>query len=148
IFRAGLVALVVVATLLVSRTTAQTQPAPTTRLAPSTTPLDGLLIQRVEVVGNTRTPTNVILAQVRTAAGQRYSQALVDLDNRSIAALDIFLAVYPEVVTVSDTPNGPVTGVIVRFVVEEQAIVNSVQIAGNRSINDAQIREGLATIAG
>jgi outer membrane protein insertion porin family len=102
-------------------------------------PLQGRVIARLEVVGNKRTDTALILSQVRSATGARYSRAEVDVDVRTIAALERFVSVRADVV---ETPDGRV---IVRFVVEERALVAAIQFAGNQVKNDEQIRELLTT---
>ncbi|MEI8196490.1 MAG: POTRA domain-containing protein, partial [Phycisphaerae bacterium] len=143
----------------VSRTGAQTPPVapppstpspatpvptnPTTRPGASTvvTPvavnetLEGLPIARVEVLGNTRTDAKMILDQVRSQAGQNYSHAAVDQDVRTIAALERFITVRAEIVPTTEAR------VVVRFVVQERAVVTGVEIVGNHKKNDEKIRE-------
>ncbi|HEY4328449.1 MAG TPA: outer membrane protein assembly factor BamA [Phycisphaerae bacterium] len=112
--------------------------------------LEGLPILRVEIKGNTRTDTQLILDQIRSQQGQAYSLALVDVDNKSIAALDKFVTTRAEVEPVAGDGPPPRTykGVIVRFIVEERALVTGVEIAGNRKFNNEQIRDGLTVRPG
>jgi outer membrane protein insertion porin family len=113
--------------------------------------VEGLPILRVEVVGNTRTPTQLILDQIRSQPGEPYSGALADIDSRSIGALDRFLTVRAEFEAVpgdQGPPPRPLRGVILRFVVEERALVTAVQLAGNRAFPDVEIRPGLTVRAG
>ena len=112
--------------------------------------LEGLTILRVEIKGNTRTDARLILDQIRSQQGQAYSLALVDVDNKSIAALDRFVTTRAEVEPVEDDgpPPRKYKGVIVRFIVEERALVNAVEIAGNRKFNNEQIRDGLTVRPG
>ena len=130
---------------------AQTRPAPAGGGPLGSPVLEGQPIVRVEVVGNTRTPTQLVLDQVRSQPGQVYSLPLVDLDCRAIAALDRFVTVRSliEVVVDEQVPAPrPIRGVVVRFIVEERALVTAVEIAGNRKFPDAEIRSGLTARAG
>lgn len=97
--------------------------------------LEGLPIARVEVTGNTRTDAKVILDQVRSQAGQNYRHAAVDQDVRTIAALERFITVRAEIVPTTESR------VVVRFVVQERAVVTGVEIVGNHKKNDEKIRE-------
>jgi outer membrane protein insertion porin family len=137
---------------------AQTLPATAPAAPPGAAPgrvgpaaVEGLPILSVEVKGNERTPTQLILDQVRSQPGQPYSLALVDVDNKSIAALDRFVSVKAEFEPVAGDQGPlprPLRGVIVRFIVEERPLIVSVQIAGNRAFPDAEIRAGLAARPG
>ena len=120
------------------------QPTP----QPATQIVEGLLIRKVEVVGNTRTDARLILDQVRSQPGQRYSQALVDVDTRAIAALDRFVTVYPQFQLIEDPVTRQPTGVDLTFVVEERSLVTAVEVVGNRKFPESQIREGLLVHAG
>jgi outer membrane protein insertion porin family len=127
-----------------------TPPSPT---AATPTPaergvFDGLPVQRVEVEGNTRTDTALILQQVRTQPGQPYSKALVDVDTVAIAALDRFVTVRAEAVGQEDPATRQIRSVVVRFIVEERALVSAVEIVGNRKFNDTELREGLTVRPG
>lgn len=104
--------------------------------------LQGLPIQRVEVLGNTRTETKLILDQVRAQAGQAYDRRQVDVDVRAIAALDLFLTVRAEVIPTPDNK------VVVRYLVEERPTVTAVEITGNRRLKDEDIRDMLLTRVG
>ena len=128
----------------------QTLPAGGTAGAAGAGPavLEGLPIVRVEVEGNTRTTNQLILDQVRSQPGQVYSRALVDVDNKAVAALDRFVTTEVRVVAVENPATHAFTGVEVRFVVVEKPLVTAVEIAGNRKFQDTQIREGLVTRAG
>jgi outer membrane protein insertion porin family len=118
--------------------------APGTPSTPTAIPtLEGLPIVRVEVVGNTRTDTGLILAQVRAQPGQPYSKTLIDVDTHSIAALDRFVTVRANVEWRPESH-----GVVVYFIVEERPIVAAVEITGNRKFSDSVIREGLIVHAG
>ena len=138
---------------LLGAASAQSQPAGTraTTGASGASPVEGLPILRVEIQGNTRTPTQLILDQVRSQPGQPYSRALVDVDNKSIAALDRFVTVratFEPVENDQAPPPRPLRGVIVRFIVEERALITAVEVAGNRKFQDSVIREGLTARAG
>ena len=129
--------------------TPATPPARAAEQRPAAGPasLEGLPVLRVEVVGNTKTDTGLILAQVRSVPGQNYSQALVDVDNRAIAALDRFITCYPRVTEEADA-NGRAKGVVIQFVVEERPNVTAVEIVGNRAFTDAQLRDAMMIRAG
>jgi outer membrane protein insertion porin family len=123
--------------------------AGTVRVGPAA--VVGLPILRVEVEGNKRTPAQLILDQIRSQPGEPYSGALVDIDSRSIAALDRFVTVKAEFEAVESDqgpPPRPLKGVILRFIVEERALVTAVQVAGNRAFPDTEIRAGLTVRAG
>ena len=137
-----------------TRPVAETAPAGGTHRA-GPTAVEGLPILRVEIVSATntplRTPTQLILDQIRSQAGLPYSGTLVDVDSKSIAALDRFVTVQAEFQAVEDAnapPPRPLRGVIVRFIVEERSLINSVQIAGNRKFTDTEIRPGLTARQG
>ena len=102
--------------------------------------LEGLPILRVVVEGNTRTPTALVLDQVRAQPGQPFSQALVAVDLNAIASLDRFVTARAEVEHVQTATSN---GVVVHFIVEERALVTAVEIVGNRKIADDQLRAGL-----
>src|SRR5262245_51456695 len=84
---------VAAACALASNAAAQTATAPAGN---QVIDFEGKRILRIEVVGNNRTPTALILAQVRAQEGQPYSSALIDVDFKSIVALDRFANVYPQ----------------------------------------------------
>jgi outer membrane protein insertion porin family len=67
----------------------------------------------------------------------------VDVDNKAIAALDRFETTRAEVVPVPDPVTRNIRSVVVRFIVEERALVTAIEITGNRKFNDTEIREGL-----
>ena len=107
--------------------------------------LEGLPILRVEVVGNVHTDSRLILDQVRAQPGQPYSRQQIDVDTRSIAALDRFVTVTPFVIPQADPTTHLLKGVVVRFQVEERPIVAAVEIRGNREFTDTAIRDVIAT---
>ncbi|HUO10715.1 MAG TPA: outer membrane protein assembly factor BamA [Phycisphaerae bacterium] len=150
---APLLAFAVSAALLPAPLFAQsTAPAPATSRVPEKRPagpvsLEGLPILRVEVIGNTRTETRLILDQVRSQPGQPYALSLVDVDQRAIAALDRFVTVSAKVRLENDA-NGNPKGVVVQFVVEERPNVASVEIVGNRAFSDTQLRDAMTIHAG
>ena len=115
-----------------------TQPA----IIRSTEPLDGRPIARVDVVGVVRTDPRSILDQVRAQPGQNYTRNQVDLDVRTIAQTDKFVTVQAEVVP---TAEGRV---IIRYVVQERALVANVEIVGNRNKTLDEIRELISVRAG
>ncbi len=105
--------------------------------------IEGKPILKVEIVGNARTPTQLILDQIRSQPGQLYSQALIDVDNKSISALDRFVTVVPEVTPVEDPATHVIRGVNVTFRVEERNLVAQVIVTGNRKFSSEMIRDGL-----
>lgn len=110
--------------------------------------LEGLPILRVEVVGNTRTDARLILDQIRAQAGQAFSRSQVDVDTRSIAALDRFVSVVANVIRQENPDTHQATGVVVQYVVVERPIANSVEIVGNRQFRDQEIRDALIARSG
>ncbi|HVX86240.1 MAG TPA: outer membrane protein assembly factor BamA [Phycisphaerae bacterium] len=114
----------------------------------SSGPLEGLPILRVEVEGNNRTDSRLILDQVRSQAGQAFSKQQLDIDTRSIAALDRFITVVPQVIPQEDPRTGAIRGVVVRFVVVERSLASSVEITGNRQFPDQEIRDALVARGG
>jgi outer membrane protein insertion porin family len=117
--------------------------------------LEGLPIVRggggwgtVEVEGNKRTPTQLIMDQIRSQPGQAYSRALAEVDQVSVSALERFAWVRVDVVPQENPATHALTGVVLRFVVEELPQVTAVEIAGNRKFKDVEIREGLITRVG
>jgi outer membrane protein insertion porin family len=107
-----------------------------------TSALEGLPIARVEVEGNQRTETRLILDQVRAQAGQPYHRQQVALDTRSIAALERFVSVKAEVVPTADHK------VIVRFVVQERPVITALEIVGNHRKSTQEIRDLIQTQPG
>lgn len=120
---------------------ATTRPLSVTAGSPDDS-LEGHLIIRVEVANNTRTDARMILDQVRSQAGQLYSRAAVDQDLRTIAAMERFVSVRAEIVPTTDGR------IVVRFVVQERALVTAVEIVGNHRKNDTQVREVMQTHPG
>lgn len=110
--------------------------------------VEGKPILNVEIVGNTRTPTQLILDQVRSQPGQLYSQALIDIDYKSIAALDRFVTVRSEFIPVADPVTQAIRGVNIRFIVEERNLAAQVLVTGNRKFSTEMIRDGLTVRAG
>jgi outer membrane protein insertion porin family len=139
---------------LAASAAAQTRPAATAPAgipAGGTAALEGLPIIRVEIVGNNRTPTQLILDQIRSQPGQPFSQALLDVDYKAVSALDRFVVVRTQVVPVEAEAGPaprPFRGVVVRFIVEERSLITGVEISGNRAIKDDEIRHGLTARAG
>jgi outer membrane protein insertion porin family len=147
--RGAMLALLVVAAFLVGVAAAQTSPAPAVNPATNTPDvLAGKPISKVEIVGNTRTDTQVILSNIRTAPGQPYSRAAVDVDVRALASLGRFVTVQAEVIPQTGPNVKIITKVLVRFIVQERQLVSSVEIVGNRHIQDDKIRDLLVVHAG
>ncbi len=96
--------------------------------------LAGEPIARVELVGNTPADRTLILNQIRVTPGENYSRAEVDVDVRSIASLGKFSAVRADIIPTANHK------VIVRYVVKERAIIESVVIKGNSHVRDKTIR--------
>ena len=119
--------------------------------APAPTSDRGLQVLSVDVRNISGEPiadARKVLNQVRTQPGQPYSPDLLNVDLKTIAAMDLFVTIEARVERVRDDPTGAVRGVSVTFVVRERALVNGVQIAGNRAFKDEQIRGGLTVHPG
>ncbi len=125
-------------------------PAPTPNIVSARNPdvLDGKPISKVEVEGPTRTDPSVIYSNIRTAAGQPYHRSTVDIDVHSISSLGRFITVRADVIPLSEPGRKEITKVLVRFVVQERPLVNSVEIVGNIHQRDDKIRDLLVVHAG
>ncbi len=128
----------------------QTPPAATPAGAAVNAPdtLAGKPIAKVEIVGNVRTETQLIRSNIRTVEGQPYNRAAVDIDVRTLASLGRFVTVQAEVIPLSGPNSKMITKVLVRFIVQERQLVNTVEIVGNRHIQDDKIRDLLVVHAG
>lgn len=128
-----------------SRAVAQTtRPAlPANPAAPTTVPsrfdagLQGRNVEQIRVLGNTQTPTAVILNAVRTREGSPLDQALVEEDYQRIYALRKFSDVDAKV---EPTVSG---GVIVVFTVSEQRKITSLGFLGNVNLATPKVRDAV-----
>ena len=74
-------------------------------------------INRVSVIGNTKTHDHVILREIRTLPGDMYNRSKIIRTQRELATLGFF---DPEKLNVNPTPD-PVTGTVdLQYVVEEK----------------------------
>jgi len=147
--RATLLVLLAIALSPMAR--AQTPPTPPAPLAPAAAAPDQLAgkpIAKVEVEGNTRTDSSVIFSNIRTAPGQPYNRAAVDVDVRSLSSLGRFITVRADVIPQSPPGRKEITAILVRFIVSERPLVNSVEIVGNLHMNDEKIRDLLVVHQG
>ncbi|HVT79372.1 MAG TPA: outer membrane protein assembly factor BamA [Phycisphaerae bacterium] len=110
--------------------------------------VEGKRILSVQIVGNNRTSTQLIMDQIRSQPGQLYSQAIVDNDTRAISALDRFVTVVNTFTPDEDPATHAIRGVHLRFTVEERDVVAQVLVTGNRKFSTEQIREGLVVRPG
>jgi len=113
--------------------------------AVATSSLEGLPILRVEIVGNVNTPSRLILDQIRAQPSQPYSRNQIDVDTRTIAALDRFVTVVPYVIPQEDPQTRKITSVVVQFRVEERSTVAALEILGNRHFKNEELRDALVS---
>jgi outer membrane protein assembly factor BamA len=99
--------------------------------------LNGRNVEQIRVVGNTQTPTSVILNAVRTREGQKFDPALVEEDYQRIYGLRKFSNVEAKV---EPTVSG---GVIVVFEVTEQRKITALSFLGNVTIATPKLRESV-----
>jgi outer membrane protein insertion porin family len=142
--RAALAAVLLSASFARAQTSAPASRPSATVVFPGrdTDVLEGRPILRVEVAGNSRTPSEAILAVTRVQGGQLYARNQVEVDVRNLAALEKFSAVKGDVVPTADGK------VVILYTVEERATINAVEIAGNRNLANDVLRELLITRAG
>lgn len=83
--------------------------------------MEGLLVLRVDIVGNAQVDEERVKGRLTVKAGHPYVRADADQDVMALSKLGAFSGVQAEAMTVSDPLTKAVTGVVVRYVVTEKA---------------------------
>lgn len=95
---------------------------------------DGKIVARVAVGNNKAISSEVILAKVRTKAGEPFNQEVVNEDLKRLYATEYFTDVS---VDVADDAGG----VSVTFLVEEKSVIDSIEFKGNVAFRAPKLRE-------
>jgi len=90
-------------------------------------------IERIDIVGNTRTQDNVIRREIRLVEGDAYNRVLVDRARRRITALDFFSKV-----DVIEQPGSAPDRVVLVFQVEEKS-TGTLNFAAGYSTSEAVV---------
>ncbi|MBT8194871.1 MAG: outer membrane protein assembly factor BamA [Bacteroidia bacterium] len=88
-------------------------------------------VNKVTVVGNTKTSDKVIMREIRTQPGQLFSRADIIRTQRELAQLNLF---NPEAMGVNPTPNPQDGTVDIEYVVEERPS-DQVELSGGYGAN-------------
>ncbi len=97
------------------------------------------VVDRIDTIGNRRIRTETLKAHMTLHTGDPYSVDAVQRDVQSLLTTGFFEDVPSEV---EDSPHVP-NGKIVIFVVQEKAIIASIDYQGIKSITESDIRTAL-----
>lgn len=98
---------------------------------------DGLVIERIDVVGNVTLTRAAVLSVVRARAGQTFEAALSTEDADRIAKLDAAESAYYN----TQVQDGKV---VLTYVVVERNLVRSISLVGNQKISDRVLAKELS----
>ncbi|HSR36108.1 MAG TPA: outer membrane protein assembly factor BamA, partial [Desulfurivibrionaceae bacterium] len=96
-----------------------------------------LLIAKVEIRGNQKTDSGAIMRQIKSQAGDVYAASQLRDDLKNIFKMGYFEDVQLEV---ADTDQGRE----VTFVVTEKAVIGQVNLAGNKEMEEKEIKDILS----
>src|ERR1035441_10174056 len=95
------------------------------------------LINKVTVMGNTKTNDHVIMRELRTKPGQLFKRSDIIRTQRELSTLGYF---NPEKLSVNPTPNPQNGTVDIEYVVEEKPS-DQLELSGGYEIGRASCRE-------
>lgn len=96
-----------------------------------------LLIAKIEIRGNQKTDSGAIMKQIKSQAGDVYAAAPLRDDIKNIFKMGYFEDVQLEV---ADTEQGRE----VTFVLTEKAVIGQVNLAGNKEMEEKEIKDVLS----
>ena len=98
-------------------------------------------IRALEVIGNRRVGTLIILARVKTRVGDKYSSLIIREDVKRLYDLGYFSDIRVEVTDYEEA-------VKVTFIVEEEPLVREINLEGVRALKEKTLREVMVLKAG
>ncbi|KUG23448.1 outer membrane protein assembly factor yaet precursor [hydrocarbon metagenome] len=93
-------------------------------------------IARIEIQGNRKIDASAIIAQIKSKAGNNFSEADVASDIKTIFKMGFFLDVTAKSSTTTD-------GKVVIFIVQEKGLISDIRINGNKALSKSDIQEVL-----
>lgn len=93
-------------------------------------------IARIEIQGNRKIDASAILAQIKSKAGNNFSEADVASDIKTIFKMGFFLDITAESTSTSE-------GKVITFVVQEKGLISDIRINGNKALSKDDIQEVL-----
>lgn len=102
---------------------------------------EGKEIKALEVSGNKRVSTLIILAKVRTKAGDKFSPLVIREDVERLYDLGYFSDVKVDVTDYEE-------GVKVTFIVEEEFLIKEINLKGTKALKEKTLREVMVLSAG
>lgn len=93
-------------------------------------------IARVDIKGNRKIDASAIIAQIKSKAGNNFSEAEIAADIKTIFKTGFFLDVTAEA---TSTPEGKV----ITFIVQEKGLISEIRINGNKELSKDDIQEVL-----
>ena len=93
-------------------------------------------IARIEIKGNRKIEASAIIAQIKSKAGNNFSEAEIAADIKTIFKMGFFLDVTAEA---TSTPEGKV----ITFIVREKGLISEIRIDGNKGLSKDDIQEVL-----
>ena len=91
-------------------------------------------IARIEIKGNRKIEASAIIAQIKSKAGNNFSEAEIAADIKTIFKMGFFLDVTAEA---TSTPEGKV----ITFIVREKGLISEIRIDGNKGLSKDDIQE-------
>ena len=90
-------------------------------------------IARIEIKGNRKIEASAIIAQIKSKAGNNFSEAEIASDIKAIFKMGFFIDVTAEA---TSTPEGKV----ITFIVREKGLVSEILINGNKDLSKDDIQ--------
>lgn len=127
-----------------ARARGQDEPAPPAQPQPAQdlSPFDDRPISQVRIEGLSRQPESFVRNQLRTEAGKPFRSRTVTEDIQRLYRTGAFRRVDARVESLEDRT------VVVVFDLGEAAIVQDVQVVGNRSVNDQELAKVVGLLKG
>jgi outer membrane protein insertion porin family len=105
---------------------------------------EGREIAEVRVVGNRITPSEAIIAQVRTQRASAFASRQVELDRARIDALGFFATVQAQVAPDVNDPQK----VVVTYIVVENRVVTGFRFVGNTLVKAEDLQKAVSSKVG
>ena len=102
---------------------------------------EGKRISDVQIVGNRRVRTEVILAQIHSRPGAAFNRKVADEDARRLVQMSEVYDVRCDIQESDDS-------VVLVFTVRESQVINAIRFEGNKKIKDKRLAEKIGIQAG
>jgi outer membrane protein insertion porin family len=93
-------------------------------------------IARIEIKGNRKIEASAIIAQIKSKAGNNFSEAEIAADIKTIFKMGFFLDVTAEATSIPE-------GKVIIFIVREKGLISEIRIDGNKGLSKDDIQEVL-----